>query len=75
MQWRLRRRRGVQKKFLHLTDSYVSIAVLSKRRSTSKALHAVCRKVAALELAASVFPVYGFLRSDDNPCDEGSRLS
>ena len=71
--WRVRRAGRVGKKFLHLTDSYVGISVLSKRRSSSKVLNRVCRKTAALELGGSLFPVYGFCRSDDNPADDGLR--
>ena len=61
-------------KFLHLLDSAVTIAVLTKRRSTSRRLNPVCRRVAALELASGVLPVYGFVRSAHNIADRPSRV-
>ena len=61
-------------KFLHLLDSAVTIAVLSRRRSTSRRLNPTCRRVAALELATGVVPVYGFVRSAHNIADRPSRV-
>jgi hypothetical protein len=75
MRWRLRRASSIGSRFLHLLDSQVSQAVLSKRRSSSGKLNCVCRRIGALELAAHVLPLYGFTRSDENPADAPSRGS
>lgn len=61
-------------KFLHLLDSAVTIAVLTRRRSTSRCLNPTCRRVAALELATGDIPVYGFVRSAHNVADRPSRV-
>jgi hypothetical protein len=73
IKWRVRAKRNIGSKFLHLVDSQVSQAVLTKRRSSSYLLNKVCRRVGALELAASIHPMYGFVRSDSNPSDAPSR--
>jgi hypothetical protein len=73
LKWRLRRSGGIRKKFIHILDSQVSQAVLTKRRSTSKLLNRVVRRVSALELASSSHTFYGFARSDWHPADAGSR--
>jgi len=73
LKWRLRRLGGIRKKFIHILDSQVSQAVLTKRRSTSKLLNRVVRRVSALELASSSHTFYGFARSDWHPADAGSR--
>jgi hypothetical protein len=73
LRWRLRRADGIGKKFLHLLDSQVCIAIFNKRRSTSKLLNCIARRMGALELAASTHPLYGFCRSDTNPSDAPTR--
>ena len=73
LKWRARASFRLGSRFLHLSDSFVAIAVLSKYRSSSSKLSRVCQPAAALVLAASFYPMYGFTRSDDNPADYGSR--
>jgi hypothetical protein len=73
LKWRTRATDRLGTRFLHLSDSFVSIAVLSKYRSSSTKLSRVCQPSAAIVLAAFLYPMYGFVRSDDNPADEGSR--
>ena len=73
LRWRLRAEKNLESKFLHLLDSQVSIAVLTKHRSGSRQLNRVARKVSALELASGAAPILGFCRSGDNPADEPSR--
>ena len=41
LQWRLRRKKGIGKKYLHILDSVVSLSVLSKKRSSSYVLNRV----------------------------------
>ena len=59
---------------LHLLDSSTTIAVLTRRRSSSRRLHPVVRRVAALELATGIVPIYGFVRSAHNVADRPSRV-
>jgi hypothetical protein len=73
MKWRLRRSGGIGRKYLHLLDSQVCIAIFTKRRSSSRLLNAIARRMSSLELAASSHPLYGFARSDTNPADAPSR--
>ena len=70
---RARTKRNIHSRYLHLLDSAVSLGVLSKHRSTSYRLHRVLRRAAAVELGASLRPVYGFVRSALNPADAASR--
>ena len=71
--WRLRNSGNLDQKFFHVLDSQVSIAVLTKHRSSSIRLNRVARTVDALELASGSVGVYGFCRSDGNPADAPSR--
>jgi hypothetical protein len=73
LKWRARASFRLGSRFLHLSDSFVAIAVLSKFRSSSSKLNRVCQPAAALCLAGAFYPMFGFCRSDDNPADEGSR--
>jgi hypothetical protein len=73
LKWRARSAFRLGSRFLHLSDSFVAIAVLSKFRSSSSKLNRVCQPAAALCLAGAFYPMVGFCRSDDNPADEGSR--
>ena len=73
LRWRLRRVRGIGRRYLHLLDSIVSLSVLSKRRSSSYVLNRVVKRYDALELASSSAGAFGFVRSDKNPSDRASR--
>ena len=73
MRWRLRRCSSFRKRVFHLADSQVCIGVFTKRRSSSKAMDRVVRRMNALELAAGIIPIYGYVRTDDNPADAPSR--
>ena len=73
IRWRSRSAKHIGTKFLHLLDSAVTIGVLAKHRSSSHLLHRVVRRCDALELAASLRPVYAYIKSDDNPADTPSR--
>ena len=70
---RARCRRHIGCRYLHLLDSAVSLGVLTRHRSTSHKLQSVLRRAAAVELAASLRPVYSFVRSAMNPADHASR--
>ncbi len=73
LRWRLRSQKALGKRALALLDSAVSIAVLSKKRSSSFQLHRVVRRINARELASGSHVAYAFVRSADNPADAPSR--
>jgi len=73
--WALRSYKSLGLTTLRLTDSRVVMGVASKYRSSSKVLQRQLRKLAALELGGSCRFCTGFIRSDWNPADEGSRKS
>ena len=73
LQWRLRARRGVSRKVLHLVDSQVVAAILAKSRSSSRLLRAALRRYNALLLAGNCVAMVGFVASEDNPADIPSR--
>ena len=74
LQWRCRSTERLGMRWVHLLDSFVSIAVLTKRRSSSYRLNRVVKKFAILELATFSSTAFGFTRSHVNPADKGSRL-
>ena len=73
LRWRLRSRKAVGCLCLSLTDSAVTAAVVAKHRSSSRAIQRILRKWSALVLASSTRQGVGFVRSDLNPADAGSR--
>ena len=73
LRWRLRSKKAVGCLCLSLTDSAVTAAVAAKHRSSSRAIQRVLRKWSALVLASSTRQGVGFVRSDLNPADAGSR--
>ena len=72
---RTRRVRSHGKRYLHLFDSQVTLGIMTKKRSSARILHFVARRASALELAASIHPIYAFTRSGENPADAPSRLA
>ena len=79
LKWRARSTANVGKRFLHLIDSQVCAAILTKGRTGSRRIRQTIKKCNALCLAAGFFPAYGYVNTDDNPADIpsrwGSRLS
>ena len=73
VEWMLRRPATCRRRLLHLTDSYVSMSVISKGRSSSRALNRVLRRLAAALLAARLFLLVGHVDSMVNPTDAASR--
>jgi hypothetical protein len=73
LRWRLRVVHNHRSRFVHLTDSQVCAAVLTKGRSSSRKLRAVLRRWNALCIAGDVYPVVGYIVSEDNPADRPSR--
>ena len=62
-----------QCRFIHLSDSYVCISVISKGRSSSDMLMHILRKLAAYSFAFNMLPILVHLESTENPTDEDSR--
>jgi len=60
-------------RLFHLSDSYVTISVVSKGRSASKQLQRVMRRLAAILLAHGLFLIVAHVESTDNPTDFMSR--
>ena len=60
-------------RFLHLVDSAVVLAAMSKGRSASNNLYNVVHRCNALLLASFCFMIVGHCRSDLNPADKPSR--
>ena len=73
LMWKLRNGTICNRRIFHLTDSYVAMSILSKGRTSSRALQSICRKIAALLMACRAFMVLSHVDSADNPTDEGSR--
>eukprot|EP00435_Cladocopium_sp_Y103_P024846 s916_g6.t1 len=70
IRWRVERRGDFQCRFVHLTDSLVSLHTVSRGRSSSRKLRrSVCRLNAVL-LASGVAPVWGYVHTDSNPADK-----
>ena len=64
---------GLSKKFLHLLDSMTSCGV--KHRSPAPSMQYLVRRVAALEMAADLSPILGYVRTHRNPADAPSRAA
>ena len=73
LKWRTRRVAQQNVRFLHLVDSQVVGSILTKGRSSSLQLRSTLKRVNALVLAASLYPCYCFVSSEDNPADIPSR--
>ena len=72
--WKLRERTFCSRRLFHLTDSYVAMSILSKGRTSSKALQPLVRKLASLVLAGQAQLILAHVDSSENPTDEGSRI-
>ena len=53
--------------YIHLQDSQVSLAALTKGRSSSRALNSEMKKSIAPHTSSGIRPFYGFVRSKLNP--------
>ena len=73
LRWRSRSVARFSKRFLHLTDSKVALGSFAKHRSNSRNFNYLVTRSAALQLAASMQPVLGFVRSARNPAELPSR--
>lgn len=70
---RVRKASRHRSRYLHIVDSAVTRAAVAKGRSTSRRLNRLLRKVAAMTLAADVYPLTAWTISRWNFADLASR--
>jgi len=73
LKWRLRSSAQVRRRWVHLLDSQVCIAVIVKGRSSSRLLTSILRRYNALMLMGSCQGFYAYVRTHENPADAPSR--
>eukprot|EP00435_Cladocopium_sp_Y103_P039554 s2015_g10.t1 len=73
IKFQIGRCRAVDQRIFQLSDSYVSMSVVAKGRSSSKQLTRVLNHISCHLLAFGLHLVMGHVESGDNPSDEGSR--
>ena len=73
IEWRIKHVKEESLRIFHLTDSYVSMSVISKGRSSSKMLKPLLVRLSALLMAFDLYVVISHVESSDNPTDEASR--
>jgi len=73
LRWRARKVTHHGSRFLHLVDSQVVAAIVTKGRSSSRKLQPVLKRWMAVVVAADMYPLIGYVVSEDNPADEPSR--
>ena len=67
--WRTRGVGQQGSRFLHLVDSQVVGAILTKGRTSSRLLRSTVRRHNTLVIAAQLYPSYAFVASEGNPAD------
>lgn len=75
LQWRLEHHACSNMRVLHLSDSAVSISILAKGRTSSKALIHIVRKINSLQLLFNIYLMSVHVDSMQNPTDEASRVA
>ena len=73
LEWRVGRKRHQRCRFLHLTDSLVTLHSLTRGRSSSRKLRPVLSRINALLLATDVHPIWVYVSTKQNPADRPSR--
>ena len=73
LRWRARRGDLTRQRFLHLIDNQATIGVATKCRSSSHLMHVAVHRCNALTLTTRSRPHYGYVETDLNPADYGSR--
>ena len=73
LRWRVSQSEEIGVRFMHLIDNQSSIAVLAKGRSTSHVLQKICRRWSAILIIAAIRASLGYVETDRNPADGGSR--
>ena len=73
LKWRIGHKGMRNQRFLHLTDSLVSLHALSRGRSSSRKLRSTLSRINALLLLSSSQGIWGYIHTDSNPADRPSR--
>ena len=73
LRWRARKAARHSSRWLHLVDSQVVAAIVTKGRSSSRRLQPALKRWMATAIAADMYPIIGYVVSEDNPADEPSR--
>jgi len=71
--WKFRKDNSFPVRFLHLVDNQSTLGVLAKGRSSSHLLQVCLCRVAAVLLLTRSYAHYGYVDTDSNPADAGSR--
>ena len=73
LQWRAQRPGHLGKRVVHLVDSFVTLGIVCKGRTSSLMLRALSRQIAARVLATGLTVILAHVDSSENPADDGSR--
>ena len=73
IRWRVQKQQLRNKRFLHMVDSFVSLHILNKGRSSSRQLRSIVQKISALLLLSHSLVILGYVESSGNPADAPSR--
>ena len=73
LKWRIQKQQRLGHRFLHLTDSMVSLLVTNTGRSSSRKLRLVLQRMCAYLLASGNVCLLGYINTDQNPADRPSR--
>ena len=72
VRWRLRAKSRTRR-CLHLVDSQVALAILTRGRTSSARLTPAVRRIYSRLLASGLSITFAYVRSSLNPADEPSR--
>ena len=73
LQWRTRSSKFHSCRFVHLLDSQVALAVLTKGRSSASVLNKLLIRYAALLIVSNCYSLFGYVATEVNPADRASR--
>lgn len=73
LRWRIEHKLHTNSRMLHLTDSLVCLHGLTRGRSSSRKLRRTLSRINAMVLASNIQPLWGYVRTDQNPADKPLR--
>lgn len=73
VQYYVSHKHAVNLRIFHVTDSYVSLSIVGKGRTSSKALGNILKQLNAYLLIHNIYLVLGHVESAENPTDGASR--
>lgn len=71
--WKRRNPEAVNKRWLHLEDSMVSLLILCKGRTSSRLLQPLCQQLGVVQIAMGSMLLRAHVGSLENPTDAASR--